>query len=121
MAPTAALTSWRDGRTFVSLKMMTFAPFLLALALAAPAAAAPTALAPTPAELSQAIARLQGAEPRLSNVHCQPSSRHFVRCTYLQWGAQGYRRWAVLVSPRAGRWTVSEGPIREKPRAVPRS
>jgi hypothetical protein len=61
-----------------------------------------------------------GAAPRLASVRCRPSSPGFVRCTYLHLNERGYSRWAVLVSAHAGRWSVSEGPIREKAAVVRR-
>jgi len=47
-------------------------------------------------------------------VRCQASSPGFVRCTYLVVKGAGYKRFAVLVSPGDGGWSVSEGPIPEK-------
>jgi hypothetical protein len=93
--------------------------FVLAgLLVAAPAFAA--APAPTEAQLSQALQPILGVAPRVAGVRCQPSTPGFVRCTYLHLTDRGYSRWAVLVSPHDGRWTVSEGPIREKPGVVRR-
>ena len=91
---------------------------LAGLLTAFPAFAA--APAPTEAQLSQALRPVLGVAPRVAGVRCQPSSPRFVRCTYLHLTERGYSRWAVLVSPHEGRWTVSEGPIREKPGVVRR-
>ena len=91
---------------------------LAGLVAAAPAFAA--ASAPTETQLSQALRPVLGVAPRVAGVRCQPSSASFVRCTYLHLTERGYSRWAVLVSPHDGRWTVSEGPIREKPGVVRR-
>jgi hypothetical protein len=87
---------------------------LLMLAALAPARAVVAPAAPTAHELSQAVAQARGAPPRISRVRCRDSSPGYVRCTYLELTGKGYTRWAVLVSPHDGRWTVSEGPIREK-------
>ena len=84
----------------------------------APALAA--ASAPTEDQLSQALRPVLGIAPKVAGVRCQPSSPGFVRCTYLHLTDRGYSRWAVLVSPHDGRWTVSEGPVREKPDVVRR-
>src|SRR5688572_20929587 len=93
---------------------------LAGLLAAAPAFAAAPAPAPTETELSQALKPVLGVAPRVAGVRCRPSSAGFVRCTYLHLTDRGYSRWAVLVSPHDGRWTVSEGPIREKPGVVRR-
>lgn len=85
---------------------------LAGLLAAAPALAA--ASAPTDTQLSQALKPVLGVAPRVAGVRCQPSGAGFVRCTYLHLTDRGYSRWAVLVSPHAGRWTVSEGPVRDK-------
>jgi hypothetical protein len=94
---------------------MNPAPVIAGLLVASPALAA-AASAPTPAQLSEALGGTNG--PHVTNLRCESSSPGYVRCTYLEWRAQGYTRWAVLVSPHAGRWTISEGPIRERPRQV---
>ena len=91
---------------------------LAGLLAAAPAYAA--AAAPTEAQLSQALKPVLGVAPKVAGVRCQASTPGFVRCTYLHLTDRGYSRWAVLVSPHEGRWTVSEGPIRERPGVVRR-
>lgn len=81
--------------------------------------AAAAAVLPTDADLAGALAELRGgAPPRVNQSHCAPSSPGYVRCTYLEGTATGYSRWAVLVSHKAGRWSVSEGPIRERANSV---
>lgn len=76
------------------------------------AAAAP--VAPSEAQLADALKAVMGARPQLAQVRCQPSGPGYVRCTYLVLKGPGYQRFAVLVTPHDGRWTVSEGPIPEK-------
>lgn len=88
---------------------------MIALVLAA-------AVLPTEADLAQALGQLRrSAPPHVTNLHCAPSTPGYVRCTYLESTPNGYGRWAVLVSGQEGRWTVSEGPIRERAKSVRRS
>ena len=83
--------------------------------------AAAAAVLPTQADLAGALAQVRGGKPRIAQVHCASSSAGYVRCTYLEATKSGYGRWAVLVSHRDGRWTVSEGPIRERAGEVRRA
>ena len=93
---------------------------VLLLALVSPAAAAADDL-PTPAELSEALDQVRGKTQAVRNVRCAKSSPGYVRCTYHQPTPKGYTRWAVLVSEEEdGRWSVSEGPIRDRAKSVRR-
>lgn len=84
--------------------------------------AAAAAVLPTEKDLAGALAQLRhGPPPRVAQAHCAPSAPGFIRCTYLEGTANGYGRWAVLVSHHDGKWTVSEGPIRERADAVRRA
>lgn len=90
------------------------------LALAVPAAAAAADDVPTPAELSEALDQVRGKTQTVRNVRCAPSSPGYVRCTYHQPTPKGYTRWAVLVSEHEDRWSVSEGPVRDRAKSVRR-
>ena len=92
----------------------------LVLALAAPAAAAAADDLPTPGELSEALDHVRGKTETVRNVRCARSSPGYVRCTYHQPTPKGYTRWAVLVSEHEGRWSVSEGPVRDRAKSVRR-
>lgn len=94
---------------------------LCILALAAPAAAWAADDTPTPAELSEALDQVRGKTQPVRNVRCAKSTPGYVRCTYNQPTPKGYTRWAVLVSEHAGRWSVSEGPMRERASSVRRN
>ena len=84
--------------------------------------AAAAAVLPTQADLTGALAQVRGGKrPHVAQAHCAPSSPGYVRCTYLETTKSGYARWAVLVSHHEGRWTVSEGPIRERSNEVRRA
>lgn len=84
--------------------------------------AAAAAVLPSEADLAGALAQLRGGKPpHVAQAHCAASSPGFVRCTYLETTKSGYGRWAVLVSHHDRRWTVSEGPIRERPNEVRRA
>lgn len=93
---------------------------LCILALAAPAAALAADDVPTPAELSEALDHVRGKTQTVRNVRCAQSSPGYVRCTYHQPTPKGYTRWAVLVSQHEGRWSVSEGPVRDRAKSVRR-
>lgn len=90
------------------------------LALAAPAAAVAADDLPTPVELSEALDHVRGKTQTVRNVRCVKSSPGYVRCTYHQPTPKGYTRWAVLVSEHEGRWSVSEGPVRDRAKSVRR-
>jgi hypothetical protein len=90
------------------------------LALGAPAAAVAADDTPTPVELSEALDHVRGKTTTVRNVRCTPSSPGYVRCTYHQPTPKGYTRWAVLVSEHEGRWSVSEGPVRDRAKSVRR-
>lgn len=96
------------------------------LALAAPAGARAAEDTPSAAELSEALDHVRGKTQAVRNVRCARSTprgpRGFVRCTYHQPTPKGYTRWAVLVSEAPnGRWSVSEGPVRDRAGAVRRA
>ncbi len=95
---------------------------LLALVLSlAPMTAAAVTAAPTPAQLRQALTELRRAPVGpINGLACQASRSGYVRCTYRETIPGGYERMAVLVSSHGGRWSVSEGPIPEKPAAIRR-
>ncbi|WP_309089945.1 hypothetical protein [Phenylobacterium sp.] len=94
---------------------------LCILALAAPGAARAADDAPTVAELSEALDQVRGKTQAVRNVRCAKSTPGFVRCTYHQPTPKGYTRWAVLVSEQEGKWSVSEGPVRERAESVRRN
>lgn len=84
--------------------------------------AAAAAVLPTEADLAGALAQVRGGKPpRVAQAHCAPSAPGYIRCTYLEATKGGYGRWAVLVSSHQGRWSVSEGPIRERADEIRRS
>jgi hypothetical protein len=83
------------------------------------ALAAAIAVLPSDVDLSQALGGAHGGvPPHVTNARCAPSSPGFIRCTYLESTPLGYSRWAVLVSNHGGRWSVSEGPIKERVKSV---
>ncbi|MCR5873221.1 hypothetical protein LRS10_02830 [Phenylobacterium sp. J426] len=87
-----------------------------------PAAALAVDDIPTPGELSEALDHVRGRTEPVRNVKCAKSGPSFVRCTYHQPTPKGYTRWAVLVSPEDdGRWSVSEGPVRDRANSVRRN
>lgn len=91
------------------------------LALGAPMAARAADDTPSPAELSEALDHVRGKTQPVRNVRCARNSPGYVRCTYHQPTPKGYTRWAVLVSEEEnGRWSVSEGPVRERAGSVRR-
>jgi len=94
---------------------------LCILAFAAPAAAFAADDVPSPVELSEALDHVRGKTQTVRNVRCAQSSPGYVRCTYHQPTPKGYTRWAVLVSEDDGRWSVSEGPVRDRAGSVRRN
>ncbi|MGA0608073.1 hypothetical protein ACO2Q0_18950 [Phenylobacterium sp. VNQ135] len=94
---------------------------LAVLMAASPLAARAADDTPSPAELSEALDHVRGKTQPVRNVRCAKNSPGYVRCTYHQPTPKGYTRWAVLVSEaQNGRWSVSEGPVRDRAGSVRR-
>lgn len=97
---------------------MRIALSLVLAAVPCLAFAAPS-FVPDAAQLRDALSQASGGPVgRINNLSCAPSTPGYVRCTYMEALPRGYVRQAVLVSPHAGHWTVSEGPILERPKVV---